>query len=110
MLRNRHRQDMMAGGYDPGMQPSQPPVSKLDPKDERLLELSQIVGQLQTECEMLNEDNRRLERDNAELKGSNKILSERNTELETEAAADKAGYTSATDLIEEIREKLKEEK
>lgn len=109
MLRNKNRnRDFM--GYEPPMPPSQPSVSNLDPKDERLLDLSEMVGQLGGQNDMLNEDNRRLEDENGSLRKDNAILQERNTALQLSDSETRAGYKSGSQLVEEIEEALAEKK
>lgn len=111
MLRNRN-QDF--AGYRqeyPGMSPMQPPIytpprDQLDPKDERLLELSQEVGKLYGVNDLLQEDNVRLEQEVKKLHGENKQLERRNRELEESEHND----TGARTLVEAIRTELKNSK
>lgn len=108
MLRNRNRnRDYI--GYDP--QPSAPAsVSKLDPKDERLLDLSEMVGQLGGQNDLLNEDNQRLETENANLLKEYRTLTERNQELERQDTENDAGHKSVSQFIEELEEAIAHKK
>lgn len=108
MLRNRYNPTKM--GYDPGFAPPIAPVSKLDPKDERLIEQSEEIGFLKGQNDLLNEDNRRLEEDNASLRSELKEARERNTELERRDSAASAGYKSGQQLVDEIESALKAKK
>jgi uncharacterized protein (DUF3084 family) len=114
MLRNRNR-----NGYGPSNNfapynqpptPPQSPVSQLDAKDERLVDLSEIVGQLGAQNDLLNEDNRRLEQENESLGRRNKELQERNTELERRDATDAAAFESVDNFINDVKTALKEKK
>lgn len=96
-------------GVVPPMQPL-PPKSQLDAQSERLAEQAEDIGWLKGQNDMLNEDNRKLERENQELREKNKTLQERNTRLESQAAADSAGYKSGSELVNEIEEALKAKK
>ena len=110
MLRNRNRNgNFMAGYHEPTAQPV-PSPSGLDPQNERLLDLSEVVGQLGSQNEMLNEDNRRLEQENEDLRERNGVLQKRNTELERQEAGVTAGYKSGSQLVEEIEAALKARK
>lgn len=107
MRRYQRNRDMMSYAEDPAssFKPPQMP-SQLDPKDERLLELSAEVGNLQGQLDMVAEDNGRLEGENSKLKERNQELKERNLELERKEYANKNGF----ELAEEIREALKKMK
>lgn len=109
MLRNRHNPNTMGYAGEPP-QPAYPPISKLDPKDERLIEQSEDNGYLKGLNEMLNEDNRRLEQENAELRGQMQEVQERNTILESREAAASAGYKSGQQLVDEIEAALTSKK
>ena len=111
MRRFSHRRGQF-GGYDSGMemmaptpQPQQRP-NQLDPKDERLLELSVAVGALEASNDLITEDNGRLEDENAKLREENKDLRARNTSLEQSTYRKKG----ASDLVDEIKEELKTRK
>lgn len=105
MLRNKNSRNDFMGYPEPPVQ-QVAPVSQLENKDERLLELSEIAGRLDSENKMLNEDNRRLEQENSELRERVQSLNKRNIELERQEAADSAGYKSGSQLVEEIEEAL----
>jgi len=110
MLRNRN-QDFAGYRQEYPPIPMQPPVytpprDQLDPKDERLLELSQEVGKLYGVNDLLQEDNVRLEQENVELRRKNSQLEKRNRELEESEAHD----TGARTLVEAIRVELKNSK
>lgn len=107
---NRNR-DMMgyAGEPAPSFKPPQMP-SQLDPKDERLLELSAEVGNLQGQNDLLAEDNGRLEDEVRELRNENKRLTESNRNYESQADRAEAGYKSGQQLVDEIEKALKNKK
>jgi plasmid replication initiation protein len=113
MLRNRNRnRDMINGGFpynDPPMQ-SSPPVSKLEPENERMLDLSEMVGQLGAQNDMLNEDNRRLEQDNQKLEEHNKTLIRRNAELEREDAEKQSIVNTAEEIVKQVVANVKDRK
>lgn len=104
---DRYSGDFMPPRYEEGprMQPL-PPVSQLDAKEERLLELSQYVGQLEGQNDLLNEDNRRLEEDNRTLSDKNKELYERNRKLESEADQATAGHRAVSEIMDELESEL----
>ena len=114
MLRNRN-QDF--AGYRqeyPGM-PMQPPVytpprDQLDPKDERLLELSQEVGKLYGVNDLLQEDNVRLEGEVKELRADNKRLKESNHEYERRENQSEAREDAVGTFIKDVKNQLKEKK
>jgi predicted nuclease with TOPRIM domain len=113
MLRNRNRNmlGMLAeGNYVNTPVPPQPAVNQLDAKDERLVDLSETVGQLGAQNDMLNEDNRRLEQKVKDLSERNSELQKRNTELERQHSADSAAYKSGQKLVDEIESALKDRK
>lgn len=84
--------------------------SQLDPKDERLLELSAEVGRFQGENDLLAEDNGRLEDDNRQLRDRNKELSDRNVQLERQEVAYNTEGESAQKLISAVEQELKDRK
>lgn len=107
MLRNRNRnRDFM--GYEPPMPQHQPAPSSLDSQTERLLDLSETVGQLGGQNDLLNEDNRRLEDENADLKKRNTELSEKVRGYESRAERAEAGYKSGAQLVAEAEEAILE--
>lgn len=108
MLRNRYNPNTM--GYAPEQPMQQPPVSKLDPKDERLIEQSEEIGWHKGQNGLLNEDNTRLERDNEKLREENKELREKNRGYENSATRAEAGYKSGQQLVDEIEAALKAKK
>lgn len=103
---NRNR-DMM--GFDPPVYTPPQADSHLDPKDERLLELSQRLGEVEAIRDLVAEDNGRLEEDNERLRRENKELRERNTRLEPEASELK-GARELVDEIESVLVTKKKEK
>lgn len=114
MLRNRN-QDFAGYRHEYPPMPMQPPVytpprDQLDPKDERLLELSQEVGKLYGVNDLLQEDNVRLEEEVRELRADNKRLKESNRNYESQAERAEAGYKSGQQLVDEIEKALKNKK
>lgn len=112
MLRNRrNRYDFMGdngrsmASMEPQMQPL-PPASRLDAQSERLAEQAEDIGWLKGQNDMLNEDNQRLEQTVKDLEERNSKLQERNTELEKQASADREGYKSGSQLVDEIEAAL----
>lgn len=90
-------------GFDPMQHMNEPqPVRQLEPKDERLLELSEDNGRLRAANDLISEDNGRLEQDNRELREENKRLRGRNEVLENA----RAKYEGATEMLEALREDL----
>lgn len=92
---NRNRDMMGYADPAPSFKPPQMP-SQLDPKDERLLELSAEVGNLAGQNDLLVEDNSRLEDENQEMrsrikdgKAENERLQERLDELRQELSDSK---------------------
>lgn len=108
MLRNRYNPNGM-GYAEPPMMPT-PPISRLDAKDERLVEQSEDIGYLKGQNELLDEDNRRLEQTVKDLEERNRQLQDRNTELEKRESAAQAGYKTGSQLVEEIESALKSRK
>jgi FtsZ-binding cell division protein ZapB len=109
MLRNRRRNNGL--GYDNGLdmmpynRPPEPPAQPnlLDNTNERMLDMAETIGLLGKECEMLNEDNKRLEQENQALRENN----ERLTNQARESAVDSGAHTAVTELVDELKEALK---
>ncbi len=115
MLRNRDQRFRQE--YPGDFAPMQPPIytppnnaNQLDPKDERLLELSQEVGKLYGVNDLLQEDNVRLENENAEYKRNNAKLEGRNRELESQASADSAGHRAVSEIIDKLESEISKRK
>ena len=106
---NRYRGMMDYQDPAPSFQPPQMP-SQLDPKDERLLELSAEVGNLHGQNDLLVEDNGRLEDEIREIKKENRELSERNMELETRTSGEIANQATINEIADEVQRNLKERK
>lgn len=108
MLRNRN-QDFAGYRQEYPPMPMQPPIytpprDQLDPKDERLLELSQEVGKLYGVNDLLQEDNVRLEGEAKELHGKNIQLEKRNRELEENLAINTGAREVAQAVTLELRD------
>jgi len=113
MLRNRDQQfrQEFPGDFARGFPTGHPPASvapelQLDPKDERLMELSQEVGKLYGVNDLLQEDNVRLENEVSELKNDNRTLKKRNQHLEESEHKD----TGARTLVQAIKSELENNK
>lgn len=112
MLRNRYQHHDFRQEFPPMRVPSPeaiytPPRDQLDPKDERLLDLSKEVGRLQGVNDLLQEDNVRLEQEVEQAKKEMSRLRERNAKLEEEATSERAAERSAASVIDEFIEELK---
>lgn len=109
MLRNRRRNDGIGYGYGADMmpynRPPEPPAQPnlLDSTNERMLDMAETIGLLGKECEMLNEDNKRLEQENQALRENN----ERLTNQAREAAVDSGAHQSVVELVDELKEALR---
>lgn len=112
MLRNQNNDFAGFGQEYPGFHPpiQTPPPAQLDATAERLLELSQRVGTLEGQNDLLNEDNRRLEQENEKYRRENATLEGRNRELEQRESAAQAGFRSASELMDEFEQVLSNRK
>jgi hypothetical protein len=111
MLRNQNQdfngyKQEFPGSFEPPVYTPPKMPNQLDPKDERLLELSQEVGKLYGVNDLLQEDNVRLETEVRQLRRENKQLERANRELEESEHND----TGARTLVEAIRTELKNSK
>jgi regulator of replication initiation timing len=110
MLRNqRSRNDFMGMDNTYREQPMQPlpPKSQLDATSERLAEQAEDIGWLKAQNDLMNEDNRRLEQENKDLKDQVGTLDWRNIELEREKASDKASSDVSSEIIRAVKDSLK---
>lgn len=108
MRRYRNHNNNFAG-HDPDMLPI-PTPSRLEPKDERLVEQAEDIGWQKGQNDLLAEDNSRLEIENAELRESNKVLQERNTLLERQDSEVVAESNSVSRFIDAVQQELKNRK
>lgn len=91
------------GMQQPPMQPL-PPKSQLDAQTERLAEQAEDIGWLKGQNDMLNEDNRRLEQENGNLRGVNERLQRQLNEAQNESISEARTLISTS--INSIKEAL----
>lgn len=108
-MRRYHNPNRGMMGLEPPIYTPPQNASQLDPKDERLLELSQRLGEVEAIRDLVTDDNGRLEEDNERLRRENKELRDRNSRLESEES-ERKGAEELVDEIESVLVTKKKEK
>lgn len=104
---NRNR-DMM--GFEPPIQQAPYMPSKLEPKDERLIEQSEEIGFLKGQNDLLVEDNVRLEDENRRLKERNQELADKVRKFEQTENFVAGSIDSEHAIVREIKKVIEEVK